>query len=158
MAMSLTSKFMNNVSLIRILKHNLWNCNWKPEYLLKISHFIQTTIKDNVESLLEIIRIYCQRDLPPPPEMIQFIVGMGFDEATAREALKITKNHQSNACEWLVGDRSKINQYEQSDGLPSDSPILAALLCSPHVQLSLSNPKIFIGKFQLRRYTIRIQS
>lgn len=77
--------------------------------------------------------------------MIQFIVGMGFDEATAREALKITKNHQSNACEWLVGDRCKINKYEQSDGLPNDSPILAALLSSPHVQLSLSNPKIFIG-------------
>lgn len=96
--------------------------------------------------MLEIIRIYCQRDLPAPPEMVQFIVGMGFDEATAREALKVTKNHQSNACEWLVGDRSKINQYEQNDGLPNDSPILAALLSSPHVQLSLSNPKIFIGE------------
>lgn len=108
------------------------------------------TIKDNIESLLEIIRIYCQRDLPPPAEMIQFIVGMGFDEATAYEALKITKNHQSNACEWLVGDRSKIHQFEQNDGLPTDSPILAALLTSPHIQLSLSNPKIFIGKLQNR--------
>lgn len=104
-------------------------------------------MKDNIESLLEIIRIYCQRDLPPPPEMIQFIVAMGFDEATAREALKITRNHQTNACEWLVGDRSKINQFEQNDGLPCDSPILTALLSSPHVQLSLSNPKIFIGKY-----------
>ncbi|XP_031630692.1 ubiquitin-associated domain-containing protein 1 [Contarinia nasturtii] len=103
------------------------------------------SIKDNIESLLEIIRIYCQRDLPPPAEMIQFIVGMGFDEATAYEALKITKNHQSNACEWLVGDRSKIHQFEQIDGLPTDSPILAALLTSPHIQLSLSNPKIFIA-------------
>lgn len=81
--------------------------------------------------------------------MIQFIVAMGFDEATAREALKITKNHQSNACEWLVGDRSKINQYEQNDGLPNDSPILAALFHSPHVQLSLSNPKIFIGELKV---------
>ncbi|XP_055319005.1 uncharacterized protein LOC129576911 [Sitodiplosis mosellana] len=115
-AMSLSSKFTNNAS-----------------------------IKDNIESLLEIIRIYCQRDLPPPAEMIQFIVGMGFDEATAYEALKITKNHQSNACEWLVGDRSKINQFEQNDGLPNGSPILAALLNSPHIQLSLSNPKIFIA-------------
>lgn len=104
-----------------------------------------TTVKDNIESLLEIIRIYCQRDRPPPPEMVQFIVGMGFDEAAAREALKITRNHQTNACEWLVGDRSKINQVEQNDGLPSDSPILVALLSSPHVQLSLSNPKIFIA-------------
>lgn len=100
--------------------------------------------------MLEIIRIYCQRDLPPPPEMVQFIVGMGFDEVTAREALKITRNHQGNACEWLVGDRSKINQFEQNDGLPCDSPILTALLSSPHVQLSLSNPKIFIGMFEFR--------
>lgn len=110
-----------------------------------MTSLLQTTIKDNIESLLEIIRIYCQRELPPPPEMIQFIVGMGFDEAIAREALKITKNHQSNACEWLVGDRSKIHQFEQNDGLPNDSPILTALLSSPHVQLSLSNPKFFIG-------------
>lgn len=113
-------------------------------------------MKDNIESLLEIIRIYYQRDLPPSAEMIQFIVGMGFDEATAYEALKITKNHQSNACEWLVGDRTKINQYEQNDGLPSDSPILAALLTSPHIQLSLSNPKIFMGKmlaFHLKLYS-----
>lgn len=107
---------------------------------------LQVTIKDNVESLLEIVRIYCQQDLPPPPAMINFIVGMGFDEATAREALKITKNNQSNACEWLIGDRSKINQFEQNDGLPNDSPILTALLSSPHIQLSLSNPKMFIGK------------
>lgn len=106
----------------------------------------QVTAKDNIESLLEIIRIYCQRELPAPPEMVQMIVEMGFDEASAREALKITKNHQSYACEWLVGNRSKIGQFEQIDGLSSDSPILAALLNSPQVQLSLSNPKIFIGK------------
>lgn len=116
----------------------------------------QVTVRDNVESLLEIVRIYCQQDLPPPPEMVQFIVGMGFDEATARDALKITKNHQSNACEWLVGDRSKINQFEQSDGLPHDSPILTALLTSPHIQLSFSNPKMFIGKCE--RFQINISA
>lgn len=107
---------------------------------------LQVTVKDNIESLLEIIRIYSQRELPPPPEMIQLIIDMGFDEATAREALKATKNHQTYACEWLVGNRSKIQQFEQNDGLPSDSPILAALLSSSHIQMSLSNPKIFIGR------------
>lgn len=78
--------------------------------------------------------------------MIRLIIDMGFDEASAREALRASKNHQSYACEWLVGNRSKFYQTEQIDGLPLDSPILAALLGSPHVQMSLSSPKMFIGK------------
>lgn len=78
--------------------------------------------------------------------MIQLIIDMGFDETMAREALKATKNNQSDACEWLVGNRSKLNENEQNDGLPSDSPILKALLGSPHVQLSLSSPKMFLGE------------
>lgn len=78
--------------------------------------------------------------------MIRLIIDMGFDEASAREALRASKNHQSYACEWLVGNRSKIHQTEQIDGLPLDSPILKALLASPHVQMSLSSPKMFIGK------------
>lgn len=77
--------------------------------------------------------------------MIQLITDMGFDEATAREALRAARNRQSYACEWLIGNRSKIHRAEQSEGLPDDSPILSALLSSPHVQLSLSNPKMFIG-------------
>lgn len=103
-------------------------------------------MKDRIESLLDIIRIYCQRDIPPSNEMIRLIIDMGFDEAAAREALRASKNHQSYACEWLVGNRSKIHQAEQIDGLPLDSPILKALLGSPHVQMSLSCPKMFIGK------------
>lgn len=103
-------------------------------------------MRDRIESLLDIIRIYCQRDIPPSNEMIRLIIDMGFDEASAREALRASKNHQSYACEWLVGNRSKIHQAEQIDGLPLDSPILKALLGSPHVQMSLSCPKMFIGK------------
>lgn len=77
--------------------------------------------------------------------MVQLFIDMGFDETTSREALRVAKNHQSYACEWLVGNRSKV-ALEQTDGLPIGSPILTTLLSSPHVQLSLSNPKIFIGK------------
>lgn len=106
----------------------------------------QSTVKNKIESLLDIIHIYCQRDIPPSNEMIRLIIDMGFDEASAREALRASKNHQSYACEWLVGNRSKIHQTEQIDGLPLDSPILKALLGSPHVQMSLSSPKMFIGK------------
>ena len=109
--------------------------------------FLQATKKENIEALLEIIQIYCQREIPPPSDMIQLIIDMGFDETAAREALKITKNNQSAACEWLVGNRSKIHMTQHVDGLPDDSPILKALLGSPHVQLSLSSPKMFIGEF-----------
>lgn len=101
-----------------------------------------------IESLLDIIRIYCSRDIPPSNEMIRLIIDMGFDEASAREALRASKNHQSHACEWLIGNRTKIHQSEQIDGLPLDSPILKALLGSPHVQMSLSSPKMFIGKIE----------
>lgn len=155
-AMNLPSKLPNNVSTRKSILAKLSNSinlnDWHEKNSMIWLNFIfkiilkQSTAKDNIEALLEIIRIYCQRDLVPPPEMVQFIVAMGFDEMSAREALKLTKNHQTNACAWLVGDRSKVNQIEQCDGLASDSPILAALLNSPHVQLSFSNPKIFIGK------------
>lgn len=86
--------------------------------------------------------------------MIRLIIDMGFDEASAREALRASKNHQSYACEWLVGNRNKIHQTEQIDGLPLDSPILKALLASPHVQMSLSSPKIFIGRNKQSRISI----
>lgn len=138
LVMNVSSKFTNDVSkLFQFIYFNSFN---------EISFVFQSSAKDKIESLLEIIRIYCQRDIPPSNEMIRLIIDMGFDEASAREALRASKNHQSYACEWLVGNRNKIHQTEQIDGLPLDSPILKALLASPHVQMSLSSPKMFIGK------------
>lgn len=143
-------------------KNSLTNCCSQtvrsPSSLRRsnVLSLLQNTIKDNIESLLEIIRIYCQRDIAPSADMIQLMIEMGFDEATARQALKASKNHQSYACEWLVGNRSKVCQVEQTDGLPPDSPILAALLDSPHVQLSLSNPKIFMGKKRIAYFRFKV--
>lgn len=87
-------------------------------------------------------------DVPPQPDMIRLIRDMGFAEKDVIAALKLTKNNHSAACDWLIGNRTK-TQHEMDDdanGLAMDSPILQALLRSSHVQLSLSNPKIFIGK------------
>lgn len=106
------------------------------------------------------MRIYCQKDIPPPDDMVRLIKDMGFDEPDVIEALKITKNNYSAACDWLIGNRATLTLHQRRtkgsaaadvsnnglDGLPADSPILRALLSSPNVQLSLSNPKIFLGK------------
>lgn len=101
--------------------------------------------KDYIETLLEIIRIHSQRDLPVCDEMVAKLLEMGFDEEEVREALKITQNNQAAACEWLIGSRSK-SLTELRDGLPQDSPILKALLASPQVQISLGNPKMLLGE------------
>ncbi|XP_062562846.1 ubiquitin-associated domain-containing protein 1 isoform X2 [Armigeres subalbatus] len=99
---------------------------------------------DHVEVLLDIIRQYSDRDVYPASEMVASIVEMGFSEKNVREALVATRNNQSAACEWLLGNRSK-SLTELRDGLPQDSPILQVLLSSPQVQISLGNPKMFIA-------------
>lgn len=102
--------------------------------------------KDYIETLLEIIRIHSQRDLPVNDEMVAKLMEMGFVEEEVREALKITQNNQAAACEWLIGSRSK-SLTELRDGLPENSPILRALLASPQVQISLGNPKMLLGEW-----------
>lgn len=101
--------------------------------------------KDYIETLLEIIRIHSQRDLPVCDEMVAKLLEMGFAEEEVREALRITQNNQAAACEWLIGSRSK-SLTELRDCLPPDSPILKALLASPQVQISLGNPKMLLGE------------
>lgn len=107
---------------------------------------LQANTTNNIESLLEIIRIYGQRNSPPSAEAIQLFIDMGFEEALAREALRVVGNHHSLACEWLVGNRSKV-AFDRSDGSPFDSHVLQILLDSPHIQLGLSSPKIFFGLY-----------
>lgn len=57
------------------------------------------------------------------------------------EALRVTENNYANACNYLMRTHKNYN-----DGLLKDSPMLQALITSPHIQLSFSSPKIFIGK------------
>lgn len=113
-------------------------------------------IQDNVEILLEIIRIYCRRYIPPSSDMVQHCIEMGFTERDARQALRSTRNNYTAACEWLVTNCSKsmcdrdatLTLTKNADGLPLDSPILKALMTSPHVQMSLTNPQTLIGNAQ----------
>lgn len=109
-----------------------------------------TSRRDKIEILLEIVRLHAQRDLPAPPETVTKIIEMGFAESEVREALKRTQNNQAAACEWLVGSRSR-SLTDLRDGLPVDSPVLQALLTSPQVQISLGNPKMFVGEYIPRK-------
>lgn len=103
---------------------------------------------DNISALLEIVRIYSHRDIPPSADTIQTLVDMGFPEAEVIEALKKTCNNKAAACEWLCGNRSG-SLVELREGLAQDSPILKTILELPQVQLNLSNPKIFLGKYKI---------
>lgn len=101
---------------------------------------------ENTEALLEIVRIYSHRDMPPTPETINSLVEMGFEETEVLQALKKTCNNKAAACEWLCGNRTG-SLIELREGLSQDSPILKAILEMPQVQMNLSNPKILIGEY-----------
>ncbi|XP_036334412.1 ubiquitin-associated domain-containing protein 1 [Rhagoletis pomonella] len=102
------------------------------------------SIVENTEALLEIVRIYSHRDIPPSPETISSLVEMGFEETEVLNALKKTCNNKAAACEWLCGNRTG-SLIELREGLSQDSPILKAILEMPQVQMNLSNPKILIA-------------
>lgn len=68
--------------------------------------------------------------------------------------MKKTCNNKAAACEWLCGNRTG-SLVELREGLSQDSPILKTILQLPQVQLSLSNPKILLGKF-IKQETKRI--
>ncbi|XP_070523176.1 ubiquitin-associated domain-containing protein 1 isoform X3 [Cardiocondyla obscurior] len=59
-------------------------------------------------------------------------------------ALKITGNDQANACEWLLGERRRSLQ-DLDEGLESDSLIYKAIMDNPHIQLSLTKPKMLLA-------------
>ncbi|XP_005184902.2 ubiquitin-associated domain-containing protein 1 isoform X1 [Musca domestica] len=99
---------------------------------------------ENIAALLEIVRIYSYRDIPPTPDAVQTLVEMGFQESDVIEALKKTCNNKAAACEWLCGNRTG-SLVELREGLAQDSPILKTILQLPQVQLSLSNPEILLA-------------
>ncbi|KAL5280786.1 UBAC1 family protein [Megaselia abdita] len=103
-------------------------------------------IVNKTETLIEIVRIYSQRYIPPQPETIQSLVEMGFDEENILSALKATRNNKAAAAEWLCGNRSG-SLVELREGLSQDSPVLQSILDLPQVQVGLSNTKMFLGGF-----------
>ncbi|XP_037947434.1 ubiquitin-associated domain-containing protein 1-like isoform X2 [Teleopsis dalmanni] len=100
-------------------------------------------VLENIAALLEIVRIFSHRDMPPKPDTVNEITEMGFERNEVYAALKKTCNNKGAACEWLCGIRSP-SLLELKEGLAQDSPLLQSILEMPQVQMSLGNPKILL--------------
>jgi len=111
---------------------------------LQLILILKETI-ENTAALIEIVRIYSHRDSPPSDEIVESLTEMGFEETAVLAALKKTGNNKASACEWLCDNRSG-SVIELREGLAPDSPILKVILEMPQVQMTLSNPKTFLGK------------
>ncbi|XP_016067337.1 PREDICTED: ubiquitin-associated domain-containing protein 1 [Miniopterus natalensis] len=72
------------------------------------------------------------------------LMEMGFDEKEVIDALRVSDNQQSAACEWLLGDR-KPSPEELDKGIDPNSPLFQAILDNPVVQLGLTNPKTLLA-------------
>lgn len=59
--------------------------------------FIFQVARENIEALLEIIRIHACRVVKPSKETVKSLVDMGFTEQNVIEALKVTRNNQAAA-------------------------------------------------------------
>ncbi|XP_015607297.1 ubiquitin-associated domain-containing protein 1 isoform X2 [Cephus cinctus] len=97
-----------------------------------------------VSLLLDSLHQYKKLEFKPNPRLAQYFKDMGFEENKVTEALKITGNHEYHACEWLLGER-RPGLQDLDDGLDTDNPIYKAIISNPHIQLSLTNPKMLLA-------------
>ncbi|EFN87362.1 Ubiquitin-associated domain-containing protein 1 [Harpegnathos saltator] len=97
-----------------------------------------------VELLLESFRQYRRMEFKSNKRALRSLVEMGFKEKDIIGALKITGNDQANACEWLLGERRRSLQ-DLDEGLEVDGPIYKAIMSNPHIQLSLTNPRMLLA-------------
>lgn len=97
-----------------------------------------------VELLLQSCRQYKKMEFKPNKKAVRSLVEMGFDEKNVVGALKVTGNDQANACEWLLGERRRSLQ-DLDEGLESDGLIYKAIMSNPHIQLSLTKPKMLLA-------------
>ncbi|XP_076635302.1 kip1 ubiquitination-promoting complex subunit 2 isoform X2 [Colletes latitarsis] len=96
-----------------------------------------------VDLILESFHRYKKMDFKPNSSAVKSLLKMGFEENSIIDALKITGNNQTNACEWLLGERRRSLQ-DLGEGLDLQSPIYKAIINNPHIQLSLTNPKMLL--------------
>ncbi|XP_076242778.1 kip1 ubiquitination-promoting complex subunit 2 [Calliopsis andreniformis] len=96
-----------------------------------------------VDFLVESFQRYQKMDFKPNSKAVQSLLEMGFEEKSIIGALKITGNNHVNACEWLLGERRPSLQ-NLGQGLDSDGPIYKGIMNNPHIQLSLTNPKMLL--------------
>lgn len=92
-----------------------------------------------VATLLDSLRTFKQRDFKPDMKALLNLMDMGFPEEDIYDALHVTGNNQSAACEWLLGDR-RPSREDTDTGLDPEGPMYNAIMSNPTIRLSLSSP------------------
>lgn len=101
-----------------------------------------------MEGLLEIVRYYSDKheESNGLQDTINTLINMGFPIDEIQEALRMTSNNQTAACEWLLeNSASQQNSNALRESIFVESHILKILLSTPQIQMSLSSPKFFVA-------------
>ncbi|XP_050395048.1 ubiquitin-associated domain-containing protein 1 [Patella vulgata] len=101
-----------------------------------------------VTNIRQSLKAFRKREFRPNPRALQKLLEMGFEEQEAGDALRVARNDQDAACEWLLGDR-KMRPETIDEGLDTNSPIYQAIIANPTVQLGLNNPRCLLAFLQM---------
>ncbi|XP_069119514.1 ubiquitin-associated domain-containing protein 1-like [Argopecten irradians] len=101
-----------------------------------------------VTNILKSLRAFRRREFKANPRALQNLVEMGFPEKDAIDALRVGRNDQDAACDWLLGDR-KTKPEEMEEGIDTNSSIYKAIMANPTVQLGLNNPRCLLAFLQM---------
>lgn len=99
-------------------------------------------------NILDTIRAFKKREFRANPRALQRLVEMGFEETESVEALRMFRNDQDSACDWLLGDR-KERAAVVEEGLDPSSLVYQAIMENPTVQLGLNNPRCLLAFLQM---------
>lgn len=106
------------------------------------------SIKEKVAGLLEIVRYYSEKNDESNglQDTINTLINMGFPMDEIQQALRMSSNNQTMACEWLLEHSANTqNSNALRESIFVESHILKILLSTPQIQMSLSSPKFFIA-------------
>lgn len=100
-----------------------------------------------MEGLLEIVRYYSDKNEEANglEDTINTLINLGFPMSEIEQALLVSRNNTTHACEWLLENSSSQNSSALRESIFVESHILRILLKSPQIQMSLSSPKFFIS-------------
>jgi len=81
-----------------------------------------------------------KKEFVPNSRALSSLKEMGFEEKDVYQALRYSGNNQERALDWLLGDQSVDQTLD--GGLDPNSPLYAAIMDHPVVQLGMTNPRI----------------
>lgn len=99
-------------------------------------------------NILDTIRAFKKREFRPNTRALQRLMEMGFQEGEAMDALRMFRNDQDSACDWLLGDRRERAAVVE-EGLDPTSAVYQAIMDNPTVQLGLNNPRCLLAFLQM---------